>query len=32
MRDVEQRDDAANHINVVLNWFEDIKQRMADAK
>jgi len=31
-RDVEQRSDAANHINVVLNWFEDLKQRMANAK
>jgi len=31
-RDVEQHSDAANHINIVLNWFEDLKQRMANPK
>jgi Tol biopolymer transport system component len=31
-RSVEQRDAAANHINVVLNWFDDLKQRMANTK
>ena len=31
-RDVEQHSAAANHINVVLNWFEDLKQRMASTK
>jgi serine/threonine-protein kinase len=32
VRDVEQHSDVANHVNVVLNWFEDLKQRMANAK
>ncbi len=31
-RGVEQPSAAANHINVVLNWFEDLKQRMANAR
>ena len=31
-RDVEQHSAAANHINVVLNWFEELKQRMASTK
>jgi len=31
-RGVEQRGAAANHINVVLNWFDDLKQRMASSK
>jgi Tol biopolymer transport system component len=32
VRDVEQPSAAANHVDVVLNWFEDLKQRMAGTK
>jgi eukaryotic-like serine/threonine-protein kinase len=31
-RDAEQRSAAANHVNVVLNWFEDLEQRMSSSK
>jgi len=30
--DVEQPSAAANHVNVVLSWFEDLKQRMANTR
>jgi serine/threonine protein kinase/Tol biopolymer transport system component len=32
VRDVEQSNAAANHVNVVLNWFDDLKQRMANTR
>lgn len=32
VRDAAQGDASANQVNVVLNWFDDLKQRMGSSK